>query len=213
MAFDISEISGEIASAGILRSNKFDVIFTPPQLMLTAGISSLSGIEKVVFLYCENANIPGIVMDVAPIRRYGYGPMQKKPFAPTFNDASLVFRSDAGGALWKYLHSWFRMVLNYQEDQGLGAQTGIIPLQHPFELGYLQDYATDITITAYDDTGAPSIVTVLRQAYPIFIGDIQMAWEAKNEYVRIPATFTFIDWYHLDANPIQAQAQSNITPV
>lgn len=211
MAFNIQDISAEIAAAGLLRTNKFEVTFTPPPGLTTgvaqtgtptSNFNSLNGIDKVINLYCERANIPGIAMDVAPIRRFGYGPMEKKPFAPTFNDAQLLFRSDAGGALWKYLQSWFRLVLNYENQQGLAATNGVLSQQHPFELGYKQDYVTDITINAFNDKGGIAISTVLMQAYPIFIGDIQLAWEDKNEYVRIPATFTFISWYHVDPQPI-----------
>lgn len=213
MAFDVRDVSSEIAAAGLLRSNRFEVTFTPPSGLTigsvgsaapTVNYQSLQGIDKVVNLYCEQANIPGIAMDVAPIRRFGYGPIEKKPYAPTFNDASLLFRSDGAGLLWKYLHSWFRLVINYQNQSGLNAQSGILQGQHPFELGYKQDYVTDITIDAFDDMGNIAIRTVLRQAYPIFIGDIQMAWADKNNYVKIPATFTFIDWYQSDSAPIMA---------
>jgi hypothetical protein len=215
MAFDIREISAEIAAAGLMRTNKFEMNFTPPIGLLSGqNFSSLQGVDKLMHLYGEQANIPGVALDVAPIRRYGYGPMEKKPFAPIFNDAAFMFRSDAHGLVWKYMQSWMRLVLNYQNQQSLDAPTGILSNQHPFELAYKSDYITTTWVDVFDDEGKVKIRTVLRDAYPIFIGDVQLSWESKNEYMKIPVTFAFMDWYHADTQPIMAGSQLQpITPI
>jgi hypothetical protein len=69
-------------------------------------------------------------------------------------------------------------------------------------------------VDVFDDEGKVKIRTVLRDAYPIFIGDVQLSWESKNEYMKIPVTFAFMDWYHADTQPIMAGSQLQpITPI
>jgi hypothetical protein len=216
MPFDIDEIKSEItAGNGILRTNKFIVRFTPPPglvgnpmtgAFIVGNADTLGDIYKKIHLYCEAATIPGVQLDAQPVRRFGYGPTQKKPFAPSFTDAGLVFRADSNGTLWKYLHAWVRLAINYENRDGIGGRTGILPNQYPYQLAYHRDYVSDIHLTTYNEAGDAVLTTVLRQAYPIFIGDIQMGWEDKNNYLKIPTSFTFTDFYQETPRPITGQA-------
>jgi hypothetical protein len=63
------------------------------------------------------------------------------------------------------------------------------------ELAYKDDYAVDIKISVFKENTEEVIKIVLRQAFPTDIGDIQLNWNDTNDYMRIPVSFTYTDWY------------------
>jgi hypothetical protein len=64
-----------------------------------------------------------------------------------------------------------------------------------YELAYKDDYAVDIRISVFKENTEEVIKIVLRQAFPTDIGDIQLNWNDTNDYMRIPVSFTYTDWY------------------
>jgi hypothetical protein len=80
-----------------------------------------------------------------------------------------------------------------------GPATGARGPLFPHELGYRADYVADVTVTAYAQNGAKAIETVLRDAYPINIGNIDMNWANKGNYLRVPVQFVYTDWYRRES--------------
>lgn len=203
MAFNVDEISAELSRSGILRNNKFLVQFPMPlSLRQTTTFAQLSDTNNVLSLYCEGASLPGIGLLTEDIRRYGYGPNEKKPFAPQFTDMNLTFRGDAGGNVWAFMNAWMRCAVNYEYRTGMNTANGPVPNQFPHEVGYKFDfdnqegYATDTTVSVFDESGTEAVRVILREAYPIFVGDIPLNWSTRSDYMRIPVTLAFFDWYN-----------------
>lgn len=203
MPFNVNEIAAEISRKGIMRNNKFVVEFPIPlSLRNTTGFAQLNDTNRVLSLYCEGANLPGVALLTEDIRRYGYGPNEKKPYAPIFTDVNLTFRGDASGDVWTFMHAWMKCAINYEYRTGMNTPSGPVSNQFPSEVGYKLDttnqeaYATDVTVRVYDDTGKETIQVILREAYPIFVGDIPLNWSARSDYMRIPVTLTFFDWFN-----------------
>lgn len=197
MAFSINEISSEVARSGVLRNNKFLVEFPMPiALRNTTGFNTLADTNRVLSLYCEGTNLPGVALLTEDIRRYGYGPNEKKPYAPIFTDVNLTFRGDAGGNVWTFLNAWMKCAINYEYRTGMNTPSGPVSNQFPHEVGYKDGYATDTTIRLFSDDGAETVRVILREAYPIFVGDIPLNWSSRSDYMRIPVTMTFFDWFN-----------------
>jgi hypothetical protein len=201
--FNINELNAELARSGVMRNNKFLVEFPMPlSLRNTTGIEQLTDTNRVLSLYCEGANLPGIALLTEDIRRYGYGPNEKKPYAPIFTDVNLTFRGDSNGNVWTFMNAWMKAAVNYEYRTGMNTTSGPVRNQYPSEVGYKFDwdnqegYVTDTTIHVFDDTGAETIKVVLREAFPIFVGDIPLNWSARSDYMRIPVTLSFFDWYN-----------------
>jgi hypothetical protein len=215
MTFNVTDLSAELARSGTMRTNKFMMQFPMPlSLQNVSAFQQLANTNKVMQLYCESSNLPGVATLLEEVRRYGYGPMEKRPFAPTFTNLSMNFRGDANGWIWTFLNSWMRCAIDFESRGDLNSTIGPIKNQYPYELGYKYDpqngegYATDTTLTMYDDTGTQQIQVVLREAYPVFVADVPVAWANRSDYVRIPVTLTFFDWYN---NLVQVQNTSNIS--
>jgi hypothetical protein len=214
--FSAQTLRSELSTRGVLRPTRFRVdCGLPPALN---GITTpLVGADLVgqarsgiVSMWCESAELPGVGLDVYPVRRYGYGAIEKKPFAPLFTDSHLVFRSDGTGFVHTFLHAWMRVAINYDHSGSIGDASGAIPNQHVYELGYKTDYMQDVSITQFDDAGTAILQVVLREAYPVYVGDVPLNWGSIDEYSRIPATFTYIGWYNAgQPRPIAQQNSAN----
>lgn len=182
---------------GLLKNNKFMVrMFAPKGFQSSQRAQELTETARYMEFWCESANIPGVSLNVNEIRRYGYGTIEKKPYASLNNDINMSFLGDAKGAIWTYFQQWLRLIVNYDMRKGIIAETGMMPGQSPFLMSYKDDYAVDIYLYVFDDRNNEILTIVLRDAYPIFVGDVQLNWGDTNSLMRIPVTFTVYDWYN-----------------
>lgn len=198
MAFNVNGFRSEINKQnGILKNNKFYVRMPVPRGLFTSPVSNLSkNVSRMLEFWCEGVNVPGVSLQTTEVRRYGYGTIEKKPYVSLNNDITLSFIGDGKGEIWTYFQQWMRLIVNYDVRNGINGQTGLVSGQMPFELSYKDQYGVDATVHVFDDQGNETIRVVLRDAYPIFIGDIQLNWQDTNSLMRIPVTFTVYDWYN-----------------
>ena len=195
--FDVSTFRANINGSGLMRTNRFLVrIFVPPG-MRTSPL--LVGTAKYLEYWCEGINIPGVSLATNEVRRYGYGNYEKKPYVAVTNDVEISLISDAGAAIWTFFQQWVRMIVNFDMRNGINPDVpnGVLAGQRPFQIAYKAEYVSDIQILVFNDhSTTPELVVVLREAYPIFVGDIRMNWADTNSIARIPVTLTMYDWYN-----------------
>jgi hypothetical protein len=201
--FNISTFRSNINGSGVMRSNRFLVRIHVPVGMQKSPL--LVGTAKYLEYWCEGVNIPGVSLATNEFRRYGYGNYEKKPYVAVTNEVEMSFISDAGGAIWTFFQQWIRMIVNFDMRNGINpaASNGVIAGQKPFEIAYKEEYISDIQILVFNDhSSTPELVIVLREAYPIFVGDIRLNWADVNTIARIPVSLTMYDWYNatLDFN-------------
>ena len=212
--FNVNRFRSEIFKTGVLKNNKFFVRMYSPRGFSSSGNTdaALLASTTVRFLefWCESTNLPGVSLSTTEVRRYGYGAMEKKPYVTVTNDVTMSFIGDGKGIIWSYFQNWIKLIVNYDMRNGITKESGILRNQSPFELAYKEEYAVDIHISVFDDAGNEIIHVVLRDAYPTFVGDIQLNWGDTNSLMRVPVTFSFFDWYNekltLANNPVNAQA-------
>lgn len=209
-SFSAARIKAELGRRGVLRPSRFLVQMGLPQALLRypqfGDQLVREAIGDTVSLWCESATLPGVALEYYPVRRYGYGAVENKPHTPKFTDVNMVFRSDGNGFAHSFLHAWMGIAVNYSYSGTIGSRSGSVPGQHVYELAYKEDYAQDVTITQYDDAGSAVLSVVLRDAYPVYVGDVPLSWGSINEYSRVPATLTFIGWHKTNPGPV---AQAN----
>lgn len=181
-----------------------------------ANINVLDGVQKTTYFYveiplpriygnsaqsqtlsllCDSASLPGISFATSEIRRYGFGPVEKKPYAPVFVDASMSFISDGYGAVQNIFDQWMKRIVNFTSLPYEGSVSTKIAKQiNPFEVSYKDDYSTEIFIVTVNDQNDEITTTILNRAYPIFMGDVALSWADTDSFVRIPVTFTYYNW-------------------
>ena len=191
MPFSINEALATInAVGGLTKASKFFVRVFPP-----ASLGNNSSINDFSFL-CEVAQLPGVGFATDEIRMSGYGLVEKRAYAPIFQDVSLVFFNDSQGRILKFFHSWMQSIYNFNSKSGPQAKAFGLTLD---TLAYPSEYYGSVDIMHYNDAGtgenAEAIVTyTLDEAYPIAIGDIGVDWNLTDTLVRVPVTFAYRSW-------------------
>jgi hypothetical protein len=174
---------------GLQRSNHFYVTIPNPRIL-----SGDIGPVLLPFL-TDTTSLPGVSLATSEIRRYGYGPIERKPYAPIFTDTQMSFYGDASGTVHKFFYKWMTGIVKF--DNGIHGKRGYNQL-NPFEVEYKKDYAVDIIITTMDEKERKLMEFKLYDAYPIAMGDIGMSWAETDGFVKIPITLTFNRWKRTD---------------
>jgi len=216
MGFNVSTISAEVGRLGVQRPNKFEMTFPmPDSLKGTTEFTNLTNTNRVMQLYCEATNLPGVANMLEDVRRYGYGPNEKMPYAPVFNDITLTFRGDAYGQIWTFLSSWMRCAINFESRGDFITKQGPIQNQYAYEVGYKKDttngegYAVDAQLSMFDETGQERLRIMMRDAFPCYVGDVPLNWGSRSDYMRIPVTMCFFDWYNATPGTTQINNTAN----
>jgi hypothetical protein len=192
--FNIAQFSSYINETGVLKTDKYLTRFTLPSAM-ARNINAFNTIRRLEF-WCESSKIPGVQLNLHDVRRYGYGITEKKPTNAVFSDIPFLFIGDGNGEIWEFFHQWISLVNNFDLRDGISGTTTATTTQSPMELAYKYEYAVDMDVIAFDETGQEKIHIKLRDAFPFAIAPIDLAWASRNEIMKIPVIFTFTDWYN-----------------
>lgn len=194
--FNVQEFKSVIeGNRGLLRNNKFLVEFPPPrklQGVLNLGVGAPFG--NVLSFYCKGAALPGLGLLTSDVYRYGYGPIERRPYGTVYNDEMMHFYVDANNQVRRWFRQWTRLIVNCDMQNGITSKNNVTG-QDAYEFSYKSDYAVDIRITSFDPEGNQVISVVLCEAYPNYIGDTMQDWDDKNSNMLMPVSFTYRDWY------------------
>lgn len=179
--FNIEEFKTALG-AGLLKPNKFKLEITPPSVM-----SSYKNIANSMTYFADGASIPGIQISTHEYRRFGYGPFERKPYAPTFTDLNINVLADAEGKNYNFWYKWFSSITHFEYDK---TRTD----SNLFELEYKDNYATTVKVTVYDDFGKEKIKLSMIEAYPTYIENVNLRWGDTNNLMGFPLTLTFFTW-------------------
>ena len=175
----------EFRNRSFARTNLFEVILHPPKILVG---------DKVVnnlHLYAESATLPGINFATSETRRYGIGPIEKKPYAPIFNDVTLSFLVDGGGELYKFFYRWMNGIV--ASDQYMTGNSVSPNGLEPFEVEFKDDYKCQLEIATFDEAGNSVLSSKMIDAIPIAISDTQLSWGDTDQIMKLQVTFTFFN--------------------
>jgi hypothetical protein len=190
MPFDINEFKSAINSGdGLMKTNKYVVTIPAPIVML----DSINVARNLVF-FCENVNFPGYMLTTHGVRRYGYGPIEKRPFGPNFTQLQCLFMNDNKNQNWEFFNNWLSRIIPHDTSQGIDTS---INGQLPYEVEYKVNYLTDIHIDIYDDAGVKRSRVVCKEAFPSQVPDTPLSWSDNNNNLKFQVAFEFQDWYYV----------------
>jgi len=191
---------------GFARNSLFYVTIPTPQMMTGALSAGQTASALDLSLLCESVSLPGVSLATSEIRRYGYGAVEKKPYAPIFTDQTFSFLGDNKGIVHGHFYSWLNGIVKSDLNANDRLNQGYNGLS-AYEVEYKENYAVDITITCLDETDQNIIICKLNQAYPIFLGDVSLSWSDNDSIMKVPVTFTFLNW-NLETININSALQS-----
>lgn len=200
--FNVQNFKSVIDSnQGIMSTNKFLVeIAVPRGLQNILQEKSEDGSNGTMSFYCKSVFLPGVGLITTENYRFGYGPLQRKPYGTVFNDIMCMFYVDGMQIVRNWFNNWIRLISNPTSsfadagDEGVGMMSKYRGVQNPYEMSYIDQYAVDMFINVYRDTGELINRVQVGSAYPNFVGDIALDWDAKNSMMILPVAFTYIDW-------------------
>lgn len=201
-----SRVVADLRTNGIARPNFAYTMISAPECLRGSKPDRVTktGVSKwgdYGFLTHRNDSFstPGISLATSEVRRYGHGPLEKKPYGVIYQDVTFNFILDATYNQHKFFYNWMdNMVAHHNGTPGsnLSNEAGM----KPHEVAYRNTYATQIEIYYFDEQedmskdGSAKKKVILHNAFPIFVGDIQYNWGSTDSLIRLPVTFTYTNW-------------------
>jgi hypothetical protein len=102
-----------------------------------------------------------------------------------------LFMLDSDMQVASFFHSWIQNVVNYSTAAGPFSE---VNGKLPFEVGYKEEYACRVIIRHYSthyETSGVFYEVILENAFPILVGDIDLAWENNDQYSVLPVQFQY----------------------
>lgn len=189
--FDVNRFTSEIAKSGLVPNNRFAVEIFPPEALVTDELL------QSLRLRCFAAQLPGKqLMLKDDIRRHGYGMIDKVPHNTMYGDVTLSFIVDGNGDVPVFFQQWMSYIqtADHVTEEDSVTPEGDERPETDYLLRYKNEYAAKVLVkqmnTAYDDVYGIE----LQKAFPIAIGDQQLAWDQNNSIAILPVTFSYIDY-------------------
>lgn len=186
--FDIDEFKSTINHHdGLLRNNKFMVTLLPPPILQTN-----SDMFRDMSFFAEHVNLPGVSLNTGDVRRYGYGPVEKRPYSHNFTDLNTTYLLSGNADTYNLMQRWISAIAPFNMNNGINDGTG------PYLLHYKNEYVTDIRIKLFTDKGEVDnspLELIVREAFPVNIADLDLIWQSTNEHARFTVTFSYVDWF------------------
>lgn len=202
MAFNITELSSAInKGGGLAKPNMFFVRITPPQ-----GLQSTYPREAMYF--CDAAQLPGINFSAVPVKALGYGTSEQRPIDAGFNSVNTTFIVDARGNALRFFQQWQALLNNWsRETTGIMRGTNLTY----GEWNYPVTYEGTVEILAMDPSRQDReiIKYQLMRAFPIQVGDINVAWEMNDAIMRLPVVFAYNTWNTSNVPPVSSNENLN----
>lgn len=200
--FDINDFRATMKRKGVARNNLYKFQITPPNGLV--GIPRGDQNLEDIMVYCDSVTMPGLALATSDSRPYGYGPVDVKAYAPTFNTMSASFIVDTKSYTLSFFRNWMRNIVNYT-GEGKSYFSTQLNGAVPFEASYKKDYATNMILyvldSEVDSTGGTEVSvnivskTTIVRAFPIQIGDVVLSYGVTDQYLTLPVTFSYFDWY------------------
>lgn len=205
MAFNIKNFQAEIGKHGLSTNNLFATSITLPQNMQSLMLQGLPAQKNTessedkedgsVFDYSrmltfltKAVTIPELSLTTAPIQPEGYGNPHRRPTNMEFGQMSMIFMVDSSFRTLTYFQRWLQSIINYDTSVPNGSVDG----RKKFFLDYKSNYQATIDVTMYSFNSMQFEYNYrFANAFPINVGEIQLAWENQAEIMLLPVTFTY----------------------
>ena len=174
----------EIRANSVARTNLFEVTITPPAILT----GSTSTVNKIA-LYAEGAQLPGLFLQTAELKRFGFGPNEKVPYAIQTNATTINFIGDGKGELYKFFYRWLQGIVrgDYDPSTESVSQNGLTA----YEVEFKERYKCQMIITTFNEQGTPVLEYQLTDAFPVNIADVALNWN-EGGMMQFSVQFEFL---------------------
>lgn len=183
MTFSVSEFQSKVASVGLARPNRFQVIIPN------------TGDLSLFTLFCQGATLPGATIQVK--KQNLFGPAYIRPTNINYGEQiSLSFFCDKDMIIRRGFDDWIHQVIK----------------KSSFTVAYKSDYARDVIIHQLDEKENIVYGIKLVEAFPINIGALALNQSSNNVFHILPITLAYRYWEYHDNDFNSAVFTPGITP-
>lgn len=204
MALNLDQFSSELRQTGTHPKNRFRVLIDAPEKLYRKSFlkSIIDGDtltientveqlftpkpfdERKISLRASSTIFPGkTIMVKDDLLRYGFGVVDKIGHNTLYSNVPVEFIVDSEFDLARSFHSWMDLINKADRT-----------VDNPYLIGYKDDYATTMSISQYNRQGFQTSQCTLYDAFPIEIGDVQIAYDDMDSYFVLPVLFTYTDY-------------------
>ena len=178
--FSLSNFQAQVATSALARTNRFEVIITPPKIAQRKDKSELAS------LFCEVSNLPPLNINVKAFKIYG--PNHQRPIGSDYggDGLSMTFHLDSGMAIKRFFDDWME---------------GIVT-RDTYNVNYQDNYATSILLKqlrpSENDKDDVMYEIELIEAFPRSMNIVEFNNSAQNQTQRLTVVFAYRYWRRTD---------------
>lgn len=180
--YPISKFHSNICKVGVAKPTLYRIeIGFPIILQATQAVLDLvkgNGFMSTflnLYLNAENAEFPGVQLNTGEVV---YGNQERKfAYGRQLNELTVTFRIDADMSQKKLFDTWFGIITNPKSKQ----------------MGFKDDYVSDIKIYQLNDKGELTYSYFLLNAFPTSVGSLSLGYDQQSQYHKLSVTFSYDD--------------------
>ena len=177
------------AKGGLARTNRFNVIFTPPKQSLlnlnpevlvgqllsgdTPSVRSLINDPRDISMLCQTVSLPSRSISTTDYM----ADKQSNKFPNTLIDGDIDM-------------TWILTNDYYMKTMFDGWLSSIIDMD-TYTLGYKNDFATDVIIQQLNIDNIPVYGVKLEKAYPVAVNQIDLDNNSENEVAKLTVSWAY----------------------
>lgn len=184
MSFDVARFSAEVSAlGGLQKASKFE-----------ARVYPRTGAQMRFFKFmCQAADLPGVTSALTDSRPLGYGSLVQTPLVTSYEALPLTLTLDNAGLTLSSMLEWYNRTVNKKYVPG-GALRTARDGSYPFQVGYKKDYAAEVEVDTFDDSGSVVCTHTFHEAWPVSLGTIRYSWAAVNQLAILPVSLVYTSW-------------------
>lgn len=194
MAFNINEFKSAVNRfGGPAHTGLFQVQFVNVPVVFGSNAR-----PRDLTFFCKAVNMPGMQMVTADYNAVAQRPKTfVKGMASSQTQAQFIL--DSNHEILSFLHGWSQKVVNYSTSGGMNSE---VEGKLPYEIGYKDEYACRMVIRYYSTYQSKQNAferllkpqyyeVILDNAFPVAVGDIDLAWENRDQYATVGVAFAY----------------------
>ena len=188
--WNLEKFRSEVLSgAGLARTNRFEVVITPP-----AKLANKFNESFLSSLYVEQASIPNLGVVTKQLKIFG--PSYQRPVSSEYGGEgiSLTFHVDRNMAIRKFFEDWIHIIVD----------------PDTFTVGYQMDYISDVYIKQLDEQDNVTHEILLKEAFPRNINIMELNNGSSNQTHRLNVLFAYRNWVNTSRQKQELPLPRNI---
>ena len=178
MSNDIRDFLARTTTQGIIKPNKYQILFAGPgfDAACEAAGFSPSDANRLLSDTCEEIAFPG--SQIASKEFRVYGPPREMPYERLFaGDIDMNFRLDDNMRIKSIFEEWLNVIVDPSSNN----------------VTYYDDYICDMKIQIFNDQSdlSPIYEGIIVELYPKQVDAIQLGFDQRDTYMKQKVGFAF----------------------